>query len=185
MKDNWELTKLFRFETTETAKTSDHSNYKIPLHPNINQLDKQVFNEIITSILIKYTNALEHGQIIGGLEFLDFHFNKTKFLIINRNKFQDRFLLFVKYYILSKPYMTKEVQEEHTYNDEFVKNWILKKEGRMRRRIYMPWILLFLLLILAGVLFGEEYKQLFLGLILGLVSGLLSQLINDIRPQKN
>ena len=79
MKDNWELTKLFKFETNDSDENLIDSKFIIPNHPKLNQIDKQIFSEILNSIVLKYMTALDDGQIIDGLRFLDFHYKKTRY----------------------------------------------------------------------------------------------------------
>lgn len=176
MKDNWELTKLFRFETNDISDNSDGSKYQIPFHPELNEVDKQVFNEILNSIVLKYTTALDDGQILEGLRFLNFHYKRTRL--------KRRFLLFVKYYILSKSWMTKEAKEKYNHNDSFLSDWIKQKETKKRQQQYFPWIILYLLLFISGIFFSEDYKQLFLGAFVGIFAGQFGWMIGKIRPDQ-
>lgn len=174
MEDYWELTRLFKFETNDSDKNSIESEFLIPNHPKLDQLDKQIFNEILHSITLKYTTALDKGQIIEGLRFLNFHYKKTRY--------KKRFLLFVKYYIQSKSWMTKEAKEKYTLNDRFINDWIKEKELKLRRPFYLTLIVLFLSLIVAGIFIFCDYRQLFIGALIGILSTQISWLIGKIRP---
>lgn len=172
-KDNWELEKLFIFESNISNNELRNSEYLIPNSSFPVDIDIQKFAEVLNSIFLKYNETIDKGQLIGALNFLNFHYKKTKY--------KDRFLKFTKYYILSKSWMTKEAKEKYTLNDSFIAEWIEKKEIQLKRPYHLLILFILLGLLIIGIFVLSSYRQLFIGALLGILSTQITWVFGKLR----
>jgi len=209
MIDYWELKKIFRFsnvisriynDTDKVVKEIDLTGKSYEVKPKsriilglnkpeddyiirnldiLNHSNRQIYiassiKDNLNQIILRYTNSIKRGQIIEAIKFLEYHYNYTK------NK--KGLLRFVKYYILSKTWMTEGFRKNYTINDDEIENWIKKKERFRKNIIY--FIILGVLIItiaLLGILFCVDYK-IIVGAILGALLTQIGKLIDKIIP---
>ena len=148
----------------------------IPNLDTLNYSNKSVecveFYVNLRSIITKYTDKIRKGQILRGIEFLDFHYKQT-----NKKK---EFIQFVKYYILTKCWVTSKNKDMNTIFDEPVKDWIAKQEKKMLTKRILFVIVPAFVLIIVGAIWIEQYRAVIVGAIIGILATQIVKLTNRI-----
>ena len=190
--DYWGLKNLFKFDESQCSVVNDtqepitikdregrdhplkpgerivhaggQRDFSIPSNDKINFSDKSVhekadFGENFLSITNTLSRNLKDGQIIKGIEFLDFHYKWTK----DRKKF----ILFVKYFILTKSWMTTETKEKFTLYDQALSDWVNEKEFKRKRPVNFILLTILIAIFLIGAIFLCDYREIFVGALIG------------------
>ncbi len=164
-------------EIIEFGKSKD-LNFEIPNNEIFNFSDNSLhktgnFRENLYSIILQFTNNLNDGQIIKGIDFLDYHYKWTKH--------KRRQVKFVKYYIASKSWMDKTKKSNNTINDWAIDDWIKEKEFNLRRPKYLAIVLVLIGIFILGAIFWREYRELFIGAFIGGIMTQIDKLISYMR----
>jgi len=156
----------------------ENLNFDIPNNEIYNFSDNSIyksgdFNENLNSIILQFTNNLNEGQIIKGIDFLDYHFKWTKH--------KSRIVKFVKYYLASKSWIDKAKKSDYTINDWAIDDWIHEKELKLRRPKYLLLVLTLIGIFICGAIFWRGYSELFIGALIGGLSTQVDKLIDYMR----
>jgi len=153
-------------------------NFDIPNNEIYNFSDNSIhkvgnFEENLYSIILQFTNNLNDGQIIKGIDFLDYHYKWSKH--------KKRLVKFVKYYIASKSWIDKNKKSDYTINDWAIDDWIKEKELNLRRPKYLAFVLALIGIFILGAIFWCDYSELFIGALIGGLTTQIDKLIDYMR----
>lgn len=192
---NGENLRVFNDTNSEVEYTdSNHQKHKIPINgtlkiternddfkiPNFDTIkfsnkvkhEKTDFYENLRIITRWYKKQLKDGQIKKGIEFLEYHYSRTKF--------KKDFIFFVKYYFLSQYWLPIEKREK----DWLIEEWIKSKVVKLERPKYLWIIGLILVILVLGTIFLSEYREILFGAMLGMILARTDKLIDKITEKK-
>ncbi|MBE9467052.1 MAG: hypothetical protein IMY72_01875 [Bacteroidetes bacterium] len=202
--DNWNLKKLFTFsediikiynDSNEIKQYFDKSgkkhnikpnntltlgkatkNFKIPNNDKLKLSDKSVlfssFDSNLTEIIKKYTEVSRKVNLVDLKNFLEYHLK-------NCNQ-KNRFIEFVKYIFRTKIWIVPEKRNQFIENDNFIDDWIEKKQKQIKQKKALFIAIPFLIMLIIGMIFIEEYRAMIIGAIIAIFSAQLSKLIENL-----
>lgn len=150
----------FDIPNTDTLKFSNKTIYEV-----------DSFDDNLQLITRVYRDRMGEGQIIQGLNFIEYHYKWAK-----KNRRKKDFLNFIKYYFLSKHWLPIEKREK----DWLIEEWIKNKELEIEKPKYLWGLALIVMILILGLVFLCNYRQLILGALLGLIFSQVGKLIDNI-----
>ncbi|NOT74962.1 MAG: hypothetical protein HOP08_08530 [Cyclobacteriaceae bacterium] len=120
---------------------------------------------VITSHLVR---NLKDGLVIGGLDFLDYHYSWTK-----KKK---RFLKFVKHYIVTVSWMPTDQKDKFDMHYQAVKEWAEEKERKSKRPFYIIALSIPIIVYAFGWYFSVAHKEVFIGALIGGLAGPIKEI---------
>jgi hypothetical protein len=131
--------------------TIRYSNKKIIEEPDFNSTFHVIINQLV--------RRFKHGHVIGGLDFLDYHYNWTKD--------KKRFLNFIKHYVLSaSQFSDSRVNKLGKYIDA-IKDWVEEKRKARKKPASLTLLAIPSIIYIVGFTFSNDYKEIFIGALIG------------------
>lgn len=142
----------------------------LPNNCTINYSDKSIikepdFSDNFNVVIAHLMNRLQDGNVIDGIDFLDYHYKWTKD--------RKRFLSFIKHYIISMSWIQVDKRNKFDIYMNAISDWVDEKKKERKRTVYIILLIIPLIVYTIGLVWLPEYREIFIG---ALIAGLIAPL---------
>jgi hypothetical protein len=130
------------------------------------------YSENFNTIVGHLIRRLKVGQIIDGLDFLDYHYNWTKK--------KSRFLTFIKHYILTFSWVPVEQKQNNQMFIDAMSDWVEEKRKSRRKPTYIVLLTFPILIYIIGLIWLYDYRDIFIGALIGGIAAPLKEVYDLI-----